>query len=100
MLIEEIYTDYTNNLRLGESGIFKPFTEDIGELFKSLQSEYGRCISKVYIDIEDKACPIGWVFQKRVKYDDCNETYLRSVWVTLHNEKPTVKTTYNYHFLN
>jgi len=69
--------------QFGESDWYEPFTEDLGKLFKSLRKEYGRCVSKVYQDAPDRtADPIGWVFQKRVKYQDCNKTYLQEVWVT------------------
>ena len=40
---------------------------------------------------------IGWVFEKRRKYDDCNETYLAETWVTLHDAPPTKTTQYHYH---
>jgi len=68
---------------LHDSGWYEPFTDNLGQLFKFLQKEYGRCVSRVYQDAPDRvADPIGWVFQKRVKYQDCNETYLQEVWVT------------------
>lgn len=28
-----------------------------------------------------KAVPVGWVFVKRMKYEDCEDTYIREVWV-------------------
>ena len=68
---------------LGESGWYEPFTEDLGKLFKSLMKEFGRCVSKIYQDAPDGVDdPVGWVFQKRAKYDDCNQTYLQETWVT------------------
>ena len=81
---------------IGDSDLYEPYTDNIGDLFLSLQREYGRCVSKVYIGDGD---PIGWVFQKRTKYTDCDKTYLAETWVTLHTDKPTVKTTHHYHFL-
>jgi len=42
---------------------------------------------------------VGWVFQKRVKFSDCNETFLQETWVTLHKSKPTVKTTHHYLYI-
>jgi hypothetical protein len=84
---------------IGESDIYEPYTDNIGDLFLSLQREYGRCQSKVYIDTSEGVKAIGWVFQKRQKYQDCNDTYLSETWVTLHEEKPTLKTTYRYRFL-
>ena len=56
----------------------------VGELFRMLQRTYGRCVSKVYIDLlNGDAQPIGWVFQRRQKYADCAETYLQETWVNL-----------------
>lgn len=58
----------------------------IGEIFRAFQKEYGRCVSKVYRDTDDGPVAIGWVFQKREKYDDSNETFLREVWITLYDK--------------
>ena len=38
-------------------------------------------MGKVYVG---EGTPVGWVFQKKTEYTDCSETYLREVWVTLH----------------
>jgi hypothetical protein len=51
-----------------------------GEMFKWLQRENGRCISKVYVG-DGQAC--GWVFVKRDRYEDTGEVYLRECWITL-----------------
>lgn len=100
MLINEIYVNATDHYTLGGSGLYKPFTDKTGELYKALQREYGRCLSKVYIDNPDgKIKAIGWVFVKRAKYEDCNKTYLQETWVELHDDTPTTKTTYHYHEL-
>jgi len=73
---------------LGESGWYEPFTEDLGKLFKSLNKEYGRCVSKVYQDAPDGvADPVGWVFQKRVKQSDYKPSYLQETWVTYRQVK-------------
>ena len=104
MLIQEEYTEVRDDdtiIRLGSNGLYEPFTDNIQQLFKSCQSEYGKCKSKVYIDLPDGgARPIGWVFERRVKYSDSNETYLQQVWVTLHDNEPERTVKYNYHFLN
>ena len=100
MLIQETWKNATENYISGDSGLYEPFTDDSGKLYRSLQREYGKCVSKVYIDDENgKSKPIGWVFQKRQKYDDCNKTYLLETWVTLHEEEPTKTTEYHYHYL-
>lgn len=91
MLIEEVYINATAGHGIGASGLYEPFTEDPGELYRALQREYGRCIGKVYTQIDGRdGIPVGWVFQGRDKYEDTGEPYLREVWVTLHEAPPTV----------
>jgi hypothetical protein len=104
MLIQEEYIEITADNKiysLGESGLFEPFIDNILQLFRTFQSEYGKCISKLYIDLPDSdAHPVGWIFEKRVKYSDSKETYLQQVWVTLHDDEPEYTVKHNYHFLN
>lgn len=57
---------------------------DLTGLFRALQQEYGRCISKMYQETKDPHKPrtIGWVFEKRQAYSDQpNKTYLQQAWV-------------------
>lgn len=100
MLIQETWTviknhneDNETRYMLGESDLYEPFTDNVGKLFLSLQREYGKCVSKVYVG-EDKSIAIGWVFQKMRKYD--NEFYLQETRVTLHKDKPTKTVKYHY----
>ncbi len=52
------------------------------DVYKAALKEFGRCVSKIYRDNEDKtARHIGWVFEKRVKFSDCNEYYIQEVWL-------------------
>jgi hypothetical protein len=100
MLVSEDYTNETEGYRIGSSGLYEPYTDNIGKLFRSYQREYGRCISKVYIDMPDnKVQPVGWVFEKLAHYEDTHETYLQHVWVTLHDSKPDKHIEYHYHSL-
>ena len=78
MFIKETWVDKTKGCLIGDSGFYEPFTSNLGELFRSLQKEYGRCTGYVYIG-DDK--PIGWVFEKKVKYTDVNEFYINETWV-------------------
>ena len=65
------------------SPYYEPFTDNLGQLFKSLRREYGRCTSRVYVDSPDgTADPIGWVFEKKQKYTDSPEFFKQAVWVT------------------
>lgn len=101
MLISETYIDRSRNVRYGDSGEYEPFTDKIGELFRSFQREYGRCTSKIYVDVPGQSQPmaIGWVFEQRAKYEDTQEPYIRETWITLHTERTTVTQTPHYHAL-
>ena len=95
MEVQNINTDDEKRILLNESDIYETFTNDRGELYRSLQKEYGRCISKVYVG-ETDIKEIGWVFVKREMYNDCNETYLQETWITVHTKKPTKTIKYHY----
>ena len=83
LLIRESYTNKTEGYRYGDSEWYEPYTDNKGDLFRNLQREYGRCISKLYRDncLDGSIDVIGWVFEKRMKYTDCNETFLSHTWV-------------------
>jgi hypothetical protein len=72
----------------------------IGEIFRGMSKEYGRCSGKVYIDTADGVRAIGWVFEKRVRYEDSKDTYLQEVWITLydHHEDEIVRHR-EYHYI-
>lgn len=53
-------------------------------LFLRLSREFGRCVSKVYVG---ECKPVGWVFEKRERYDDTNETYIMETWVSITEER-------------
>ena len=79
-----LYDDYVidvDDLYLGDD-------PSIGEIYREMQREYGRCVSKMYKDLANNEqghayVQIGWVFEKRVKYDDSKETFLQETWVSL-----------------
>lgn len=98
--VSETFVNRTEGYSNGDSGQYEPYTDDIGRLFRDYQREYGRCTSKVYIDTPTGPKAIGWVFEKRVKYDDCNEYFMQEVWVTLYNKPDTVTRKRHYHFLS
>jgi hypothetical protein len=85
--VDEVYVNATRDTIFGESGKYEPFTDNIKKLFRAYQQEFGRCISRVYIDTKTGTKPIGWVFQKRQQYTDSKDTYIREVWVTIHKEE-------------
>jgi hypothetical protein len=83
LVIREVWVNQTGNYICGDSGYYRPFTEDLGRLFRSLQKEYGRCVSPVYRDTPDGTHDkIGWVFEKQAKYEDTGEPYMAETWVS------------------
>lgn len=80
--IHETYVNVTLGHIFGESDWHEPYTTDKGQLFRDMQSEYGRCTGKVYVDTKAGTLAIGWVFVKRMKYVDCDDYYLQETWVT------------------
>ena len=95
--IQETFVDVDKQARFGESDVYETRHETLGDLYRSCRAEYGRCTSRVYIDQEDGTPKgIGWVFLSRQAYDDDpKSTYLREVWVTVHEGPP--RTVYQYH---
>ena len=97
ILISEDHTNATEGYSGGTNDVFETRHTNKGELYREIMSEYGRCTGRVYVDGPDgEAVPIGWVFRKRQKYDDCNETYLADTWVTIHKRPATVVSTSHY----
>lgn len=87
LLISEIFVNKTKGYQFGDSGEYEAFTDNRGKLFRSLQQEYGRCVSKMYIDTKDgRTLVTGWVFEKQMCYDDCTEFYVREVWVNVRED--------------
>lgn len=87
-MCDDIVTDISDT-------IFDPESETlIGDIFRASQKEHGRCVSKVYVDAPEDSRParlrqpiaIGWVFQKRERYEDSKETFIHETWVSLYDE--------------
>ena len=96
LYVQETYVNETKGYRCGESEVYETFTDKPGRLFRDMQREYGRCVSSMYIDGEDgNAQRIGWVFRKRMEYEDYRghgeRYYVREVWVSVHERKPEVE---------
>jgi hypothetical protein len=84
IVMREQWVNQTKNHRIGDSDWYESFTNDEGELFRSLQKELGRCTGKVYVDTDEgDSRPVGWVFLKRKQYDDVGEYFLMESWVDL-----------------
>ena len=58
-----------------------------GRIHGFCRREYGRCVSKVYVDHDGGAVQTGWVFERkeRNEYEDDpkRSAYMHEVWVTL-----------------
>ena len=101
LYIQEQFVNKTRGGRYGDSDIYETFTDDLGELFRSLQKEHGRCTGKMYVDRTDGATiQAGWVFEKRAEYDDCAETFLQETWATVHSAPPSRMIKHHYHPFN
>lgn len=95
MLISETFVNSDKGIQFSSSDPYEPFTQDVGKLFKALQRSHGRCTSSVYVDGKDgKTKRIGWVFQKRDRYGDTREYYLKETWITLYESPATVVQNY------
>lgn len=107
LMITVAYVNATEGHHYGEEPPHEPFTEDIGRLFRFALKEWGRCVSKVYVDtVDGKARPCGWVFQKRRRYEDARQgwpkdkaEYLAETWVTLLDGPDEVTRTRKHHFI-
>jgi hypothetical protein len=100
LFISEDWINKSDNYRLGSTEVYETPYDNVGELYKYLVREYGRCVSKIYIDNEDSSKPpkkIGWVFEKRSKYEDTGESFIQETWVTVHNSLPKKTIEYDYH---
>ena len=99
LYVQETYVDATEDCMIGESEVYETGYDESGPLFRAMRDEYGRCIGRVYVDTADRTKAIGWIFEGRDKYQDSSETYLRHVWVTLHDGPDTVTRERHYHEL-
>lgn len=88
----ELFVNKTRDYIFGESDITESdyTVPELGKMFQLLQAEYGRCDSKVYVDSKEGSIACGWMFTKRMRYDDARPgdkdgTYIREVWVHLYD---------------
>jgi len=101
-------TNETKHYRINDDEFQETRFDDKSELYRSLVKEYGRCVSKMYIG---EGQQVGWVFEKRVKYDDVRSSkslkhmteqerdrcsFIMATWISVHTQKPTVTTVEHY----
>lgn len=97
--IKETAVNKTEGHIIGESSlpVEDSTISNLKELYEYGLQEHGRCTSKVYVDgpfFKSKPRHIGYTFEKRVKYTDCNETYLQETWLTIEHYTETVTREY------
>lgn len=91
--VDETWINTSENYFMGSSDAYETRHTDIGELFQAEQREYGRCVGKAWAEYEDGTSKqVGWVFQKRNRYDDSEETFLQETIVEVYTEKPHIET--------
>lgn len=101
--ISETFVNATQGYRFGDSEPYETYADDCGQLFRDMQREYGRCRGRMYIDSAEGIKAVGWVFEKRMRYEDARDNdperdyYLREVWVAIHDAPDTVTRERHYH---
>lgn len=95
LVLRETFTNATAGYSFGTNEIPLSHTYDLaddftmGKLYRYGRDEYGRPVSKAYIDTAGgDVFHIGYVFEKRDRYEDTGESYLRQVWVTIADRIP------------
>ena len=88
LFIKETYVNESNNYIIGESEWYETFTDNKSVLYKSLLKEFGKP-QKMFKDTkEGKMIQVGWIFTKNKRYDDTNEIYKQSTWVSVSKTEP------------
>jgi len=67
---------------------------NLKELYAFGLSEYGKCVNKVFIDRDNKQLQVGYCFEKKVKYEDCDETYIQETWLSIEHYIETIEKKY------
>ena len=78
----------------------------MGEIYREARDEYGRCTSKIYVDVRIKTNDeggerwetkhVGWFFVSRQRFEDTGEPYLRGAWVTVGEYTPPEPEHFSY----
>ena len=88
----ELLIEKDRGLVFSEIAPYETYTDNLGELFRANQKEYGRCVSKQYMERRDgSSFQSGWIFEKRSEYTDCDKTYLQETWIMVWTKPPVRK---------
>lgn len=92
--IRETFVNKDRDVIFGEGEWVETRHETLGDLYRALQSEYGRCTGKQYSErIGKPDAQSGWVFLGRNQYEGSSKTYLREVWVSVSATAPQLRMT-------
>lgn len=99
LFVQETFENKSEGYLMNEGEVYESFTDNLKDLFRSMQDEYGRCISTCFIDIRGKSKKIGWVFEKKMRYEDTGEHYIQHTWINIHEKEPETETVVYYKYL-
>jgi hypothetical protein len=90
-IVRETYVNVDKNAIIGENDMPQEDTIITGlkDLYKYGIKNFGRCVSKIYIDKKDKQLHIGYTFRKKMQYEDTKEFYTQETWLSLEHYKET-----------
>ncbi len=90
--VKEVYIDKDEGCCFGENdfSLDDSTINTLSDLYRYGVCEFGRCTSKVFIDGKDNNTQhIGYIFEKRLEYNDNKETYLQETWLTIEHYRKT-----------
>lgn len=94
LYIRETFINETRGAQFGKTDWYETWTSDLGKLFKGLQRDYGAATTMYQDRPLGPPIKIGWVFRKRMRYDDARGNdleknwYTREVWVQVSLVEP------------
>jgi hypothetical protein len=100
IFVKETYVNLGKGHIIGDSGVYETNLDSASEVFTRSRKEHGRCTGKVYIDTDKGPRQIGWVFEKRGRYEDTGEPFLMETWVDLHESEPETILRNHYLYLS
>lgn len=92
---EESYEVMEGNklAQIYDSGVFLSIFKSQSDVYRYGLKHFGKCIGRVYVG---DGHPVGYAFEKRVKYVDSDNTYLQQTILTIHESQPVRRIEYHY----
>jgi hypothetical protein len=94
----EAHLNKTENYLLGEPykmPLKDTVIKNLQDLYRFGLKEYGRCSSKIYIDVNGKAIHIGYCFIQKRFYEDTKEPYIAETWLSIESYTETIERQYH-----